>query len=167
MQMRGGEMIVLVEFREMYNRQIGMVYKLSLLLLRNVQDAEDVAQMVFVKAWERKKKFRDREHEKAWFITVTRNQCYDILKSYYRKNRQNLEDFIEIPVAFSSREENELWQGLCTLPKKYTTVLYLYYYEGYSVRELAKILGRRESTIQTQLADGRKKLKEILKEEET
>lgn len=157
--------MILAEFKEVYDRQIGKVYKYALLLLENIQDAEDAAQMVFLKYWQKKKKFRDLEHENAWFILVTRNQCYDMLKGYYRKNRQDLEKAVDIPVEFTSKEENELWQALCMLPEKYTTVLYLYYYEGYSVRELAKILKRRESTIQTQLADGRWKLRTILKGE--
>lgn len=68
------------EFRELYDRQIQRVYKLALLLLGSVADAEDIAQTVFLKVWEKAPKFRDENHEIAWFLTTTRNQCRDLQK---------------------------------------------------------------------------------------
>ena len=65
-------------------------------------------------------------------------------------------------IAFETPMENAVWLALKSLEEKYRLLLYLYYYEGYSVRELTKILRRKESTLQTQLAAGRRKLKEIL-----
>lgn len=149
-------------FRAVYDRQFGRVYKLTLMLLGSTADAEDAAQLVFAKAWEKQPRFRDRNHENAWFITVTRNQCRDMLRDYYRKNKTSLAQTPEPQIAFSSKEDSALWQALQELPQKYRTVLYLYYYEGYSIRELTKMLRIKESTLQTQLADGRKKLKALL-----
>ena len=51
------------------------------------------------------------------------------------------------------------------LPEKYSEILYLYYYEGYKAKEISKLLHINESTIQTRLSDGRKKLKKILEKE--
>ena len=150
------------EFRELYDRQINRVYRLALLLLGSVADAEDVAQTVFLKIWEKNPKFHDADHETAWVLTTTRNQCRDLQKSYYRKKRASLEDAPEKAVSFASNADNEIWQALQSLPKKYRVVLYLYYYEGYPVKELSVLLGRRESTLQTRLATGRKLLKESL-----
>ena len=155
----------MVEFRELYDRQIRRVYKLALLLLGSVVDAEDVAQTVFLKIWEKNPKFRDADHETAWVLTTTRNQCRDLQKSFYRRHRTALEDAPEKAIPLVSDIDNELWQALQSLPEKYRIVLYLYYYEGYPVKELSILLGRRESTLQTQLATGRKLLKERLKEE--
>lgn len=152
----------MAEFRELYDRQINRVYRLALLLLGSVADAEDVAQTVFLKIWEKNPKFRDADHETAWVLTTTRNQCRDLQKSYYRKKRASLEDAPEKAVSFTSNADNEIWQALQSLPKKYRVVLYLYYYEGYPVKELSVLLGRRESTLQTRLATGRKLLKESL-----
>lgn len=152
----------MAEFRELYDRQINRVYRLALLLLGSVADAEDVAQTVFLKIWEKNPKFRDADHETAWVLTTTRNQCRDLQKSYYRKKRASLEDAPEKAVSFASNADNEIWQALQSLPKKYRVVLYLYYYEGYPVKELSVLLGRRESTLQTRLATGRKLLKESL-----
>lgn len=155
----------MAEFRELYDRQINRVYRLALLLLGSVADAEDVAQTVFLKIWEKNPKFRDADHETAWVLTTTRNQCRDLQKSYYRKHRTAIEDAPEKAVSFVSDADNEIWQALQSLPEKYRVVLYLYYYEGYPVKELSILLSRRESTLQTQLATGRKLLKESLKEE--
>lgn len=152
----------MTEFRELYDRQINRVYRLALLLLGSVADAEDVAQTVFLKIWEKNPKFHDADHETAWVLTTTRNQCRDLQKSYYRKKRASLEDAPEKAVSFASNADNEIWQALQSLPKKYRVVLYLYYYEGYPVKELSVLLGRRESTLQTRLATGRKLLKESL-----
>ena len=151
----------MAEFRELYDRQITRVYKLALVLLGSVADAEDVAQTVFLKVWEKNPKFKDADHETAWLLTTTRNQCRDLQKSAYRKKRASLEDAPEKAVSFASNADNEIWQALQSLPEKYRVVLYLYY-EGYPVKDLSILLGRGISTLQTRLATGRKLLKEGL-----
>lgn len=150
------------EFREFYDRQVKRVYRLAMVLMGNISDAEDVTQTVFLKAWEKKPNFRDSDHEIAWILTTTRNQCKDIHKSFYRRKRADLENAPEPQVTLETQMDSEIWEALQSLAEKYRMVLYLYYYEGYSVRELSVILGRRESTLQTQLATGRKQMKSLL-----
>lgn len=150
------------EFREFYDRQVKRVYRLAMVLMGNISDAEDVTQTVFLKAWEKKPDFRDSDHEIAWILTTTRNQCKDIHKSFYRRKGADLENAPEPQVTLETQMDSEIWEALQSLTEKYRMVLYLYYYEGYSVRELSVILGRRESTLQTQLATGRKQMKSLL-----
>lgn len=152
----------ITEFREFYDRQVKRVYRLAMVLMGNISDAEDVTQTVFLKAWEKKPDFRDADHEIAWILTTTRNQCKDIHKSFYRRKRTDLENAPEPQVTLETQMDSEIWEALQSLAEKYRMVLYLYYYEGYSVRELSVILGRRESTLQTQLATGRKQMKSLL-----
>lgn len=152
----------ITEFREFYDRQVKRVYRLAMVLMGNVSDAEDVTQTVFLKVWEKKPDFRDADHEIAWVLTTTRNQCKDIHKSFYRRKRADLENAPEPQVTLETQMDSEIWETLQSLAEKYRMVLYLYYYEGYSVRELSVILGRRESTLQTQLATGRKQIKSLL-----
>lgn len=152
----------ITEFREFYDRQVKRVYRLAMVLMGNISDAEDVTQTVFLKAWEKKPDFRDSDHEIAWILTTTRNQCKDIHKSFYRRKRTDLENAPEPQVILETQMDSEIWEALQSLTEKYRMVLYLYYYEGYSVRELSVILGRRESTLQTQLATGRKQIKSLL-----
>lgn len=152
----------ITEFREFYDRQVKRVYRLAMVMMGNISDAEDVTQMVFLKAWEKKPDFRDADHEIAWILTTTRNQCKDIHKSFYRRKRADLENAPEPQVTLETQMDSEIWEALQSLTEKYRMVLYLYYYEGYSVRELSVIFGRRESTLQTQLATGRKQMKSLL-----
>ena len=152
----------ITEFREFYDRQVKRVYQLAMVLMGHISDAEDVTQTVFLKAWEKKPDFRDADHEIAWILTTTRNQCKDIHKSFYRRKRADLENAPEPQVTLETQMDSEIWEALQSLAEKYRMVLYLYYYEGYSVRELSVILRRRESTLQTQLATGRKQMKSLL-----
>ena len=152
----------ITEFREFYDRQVKRVYRPAMVLMGNISDAEDVTQTVFLKAWEKKPDFRDADHEIAWILTTTRNQCKDIHKSFYRRKRADLENAPEPQVTLETQMDSEIWEALQSLAEKYRMVLYLYYYEGYSVRELSVILRRRESTLQTQLATGRKQMKSLL-----
>lgn len=152
----------ITQFREFYDRQVKRVYRLAMVLMGNISDAEDVTQTVFLKAWEKKPDFRDADHEIAWILTTTRNQCKDIHKSFYRRKRADLENAPEPQVTLETQMDSEIWEALQSLAEKYRMVLYLYYYEGYSVRELSVILRRRESTLQTQLATGRKQMKSLL-----
>ena len=117
----------------------------------------------FIKLIEKPREFESLEHEKAWFIMVTKNYCKDVLKSsWFRK--VELGDLPEL--VQEDEEEQELLVHICSLGKKYREVIYLYYYEEYSVKEISKILQRKESTIQTQLATARKKLRIKLEQEE-
>ena len=152
----------ITEFREFYDRQVKRVYRLAMVMMGNISDAEDITQTVFLKAWEKKPDFRDADHEIAWILTTTRNQCKDIHKSFYRRKRADLENAPEPQVTLETQMDSEIWEALQSLAEKYRMVLYLYYYEGYSVRELSVILRRRESTLQTQLATGRKQMKSLL-----
>lgn len=149
--------------QEIYDRQFPRVYRVALLLLKNTADAEDATQNVFLKYMEKSVVFRDEEHEKAWFITVTRNHCKDVLKSFWHKNIQ----LDTIPERGSlEKEDSEMLELIMQLSRKYREVLYLYYYEGYSVKEMARILKRKPSTIQTQMSVARKKIKQMLEQEE-
>lgn len=153
-----------MDIQAVYDRQFGRVYRIAMLYLKNSADAEDVAQTVFLRYLEKKISFRDPEHEKAWFITAARNRCRDILRSYWRKNV----DFGEVPEQAGEERDAEsaLLPLILKLPLKYREVLYLYYYEEYAVREISRMLGRKESTVQTQLADARKKLKQMIEGKE-
>ncbi len=151
-----------MDIRAIYDRQYKRVYRVAMLYLKNTSDAEDVVQNVFIKYIERPVSFEDMEHEKAWFITVTRNKCKDVLKNFWRKNV----DFTPIPeVAEVETDGLDLSPYIMKLSPKYREVLYLYYYEEYPIKEMSQILRRNASTIQTQLAGARNKLKQLLVEE--
>lgn len=136
-----------------------MVYRLSLLLLKNTQDAEDAAQTIFLKVMEKQPVFADEEHTRAWLLTVTRNYCRDVQRSFWHKKRTDMEHLPEPSVEPFDRQESLLFEIFQTLPKKQREVVYLYYFEDYSIREIATLLERNESTVQSQLFAARKRMK--------
>ena len=115
----------ITEFREFYDRQVKRVYRLAMVLMGNISDAEDVTQTVFLKAWEKKPDFRDADHEIAWILTTTRNQCKDIHKSFYRRKRADLENAPEPQVTLETQMDSEIWEALQSLAEKYRRVLSL------------------------------------------
>lgn len=152
-----------MNIQQIFERQHRRVYRIAMMMLQNSADAEDAVQNVFLKFVEKGKEFDNEEHENAWFITVTRNYCRDQIKSIWHKQV----DFGEIPEEASPETEAEdnLLPYIMKLKDKYREVIYLYYYEEYSVKEMSRILGRGESTLQTQLSAARGKLKKILEKE--
>ena len=137
-----------------------MVYRICFLYLNNRTDFDDVFQEVFLKLLKRNTPFESREHEKAWLIRVTINLCKDISKSFWRKKIDLVEE-ITFP-SFESESDGELLQVVLSLPQKYKDVLYLYYYEEYTVPQMAKILKTNENTLYSQLHRAKELLKQKL-----
>jgi len=143
------------------NKYKDMVYRLAFTYLKNSHDADDITQEVFLKYVTLDKTFQSDEHLKSWLITVTINHCKNLLKSSWFKKTQPLDENIQ----FEQQKNSNLYHAVMTLSKDYRTVIYLFYYEDYSTKEIASMLGKNESTIRSHLARARKKLKNILLED--
>lgn len=150
------------EMTEIYNRNVLSVYRLCFSYLKNVTDTEDIVQETFVKAFMRDKSFENERHEKGWLIMTAGNMCKDLLSHWWRKNR-NLDDYetLQAKVGF---DIDETFIEIMKLPPKYKTVIYMYYYEEYSTREISEILKKNKSTVCSLLKRGREILKERLGE---
>ncbi len=152
-----------MNLQELFTRQHKRIYRMAMLMLKSTADAEDAVQNIFLKYMEKGIEFSDMEHENAWFITVTRNYCKDQLRNFWRRQV----DLGDIPEQVAESDTDyELLEHIMKLPDKYRELIYLYYYEEYSVREMSHMLVRKESTIQTQLAAARKRLKKLLSKED-
>ncbi len=128
-----------------------MVRRICFLHLKNGYDTEDVFQNVYMKYMLYEGVFESSEHEKAWFARVTINACKDMLRYFSRRKWVPLDVIAEEREALDDKDEGVL-EVVLKLPEKYRSVIYLYYYEGYSATEIAGILGRKENTIYTWLA---------------
>ncbi|MVX66037.1 sigma-70 family RNA polymerase sigma factor [Clostridium chromiireducens] len=138
-----------------------MLIRISYSYMKNLSDAEDITQDVFIKFLEKGPEFENTEHEKAWLLRIAINLSKDKLKSAYFKNTAPLEgDFID-----TNQKDDEIIQAVLSLPLKYRSIVLLYYYEDYSISEISNVLNIKESTIGSQLSRGRKLLKSILKED--
>ncbi len=125
---------------------------------KNMDDAQDIVQDSFLKFMTKAPVFESDEHEKAWLIRVTINLCKNFLTSTYRKTYSELDENISVT--------DEYFTGLAeivnSLPEKYRTVIHLFYYEGYSQKEIAKILDITETSVSTRLMRGRNLLKNMI-----
>lgn len=150
-----------MKYEELYERYYTMVYRLGLLLLKNPQDAEDAAQTIFLRLMEKQPELSDEEHTRAWLITVTRNYCRDLQRSFWHRRRADadMETLPEASVTPFDRQEGLLFEIFQSLPNKQREVVYLYYFEDYSVKEISRLLNRNESTVQSQLFAARKRMK--------
>ena len=138
-----------------------MLFRITLLHLKNRSDAEDAAQDVFFKLIERQRVFESDEHEKAWLIRVAINICKDRLKAaWFRKT-----GFFEENLYSTTQEKHEILSSVLELPVKYRSIVLLFYYENYTIAEIAKIIGKKETTIGSQLHRARKLLKIKLEED--
>ncbi len=139
----------------------GTVYRLALSYVKNCADAEDITQEAFLRLYKYDGSFTADENCKAWLIRVTVNLSKNLLKSCWFTRRAELDE--NIPC--NSAEDKGVFDCVMKLPPKYRVVMHLYYYEGYSVKEIAGMLGATETSITTRLARGRQKLKDMLLKE--
>jgi RNA polymerase sigma-70 factor (ECF subfamily) len=120
-------------------------------------------QEVFIKLYSTDTNFTDDEHRKAWLIRVSVNMCKNHLRAI--KNRKNVVIEEDIPY-FDQTADNELLKVVLTLPEKYRIPIHLFYYEDYSIKDIAAVLDLPESTVKIHLKRGRDKLSKILKKED-
>ena len=132
----------------------------SLIMLKNESDAEDVVQETIIKYYQKSPVFVDSEHEKAWLIVTASNLCKDSLKKWWRKH-EDLDDYANILPAADPKEDSAV-EAVLNLPPKYKDVVYLYYYEGYSTAEIARHLKSPEATVRSRLSRARTILKDQL-----
>ncbi|MCI8477188.1 MAG: RNA polymerase sigma factor [Oscillospiraceae bacterium] len=138
-----------------------MLLRLASTRLTSTADAEDAVQEVFLKLLSTPISFRDAEHEKAWLIRATLHRACDIRRRTERTCIP-LEEALQVAAP---ETDTEVLSAVRSLPEKYSTVLHLHYYEGYSIKEIGTLLGLPAATVGTRLARGRKRLREMLKEE--
>lgn len=130
--------------------------------LHNMSDAEEVLQDTLVQFLKTAPEFESENHEKAWLLRVAAN----LSKNRIRYNKLRETDELNEELVAEEREDlSFVWEAVKSLPVKYREVIHLFYHEGYQTAQIAKVLGRNESTVRSNLRRGREKLKEVLKGE--
>jgi RNA polymerase sigma-70 factor (ECF subfamily) len=137
------------------------VRRICFIHLKNYSDVEDIFQEVFLKYILYKGQFESDEHERAWLIRVSINSCKDTLRSFFRRKVSSIEDIGEIP-SYIHEDNRDVADAVLKLPENYKNVVYLFYYEGYSAVDIAKMLRKRVNTVYTWLSRARSALKETL-----
>ena len=144
--------------QEAYEEYKNLVYRLALARTGDIRDAEDILQEVFYKYIKRKPELESAEHSKAWFIKVTIN-C---TKSLFNTSNRKINVPLEEELRTEDKELDTTLSVVLSLPQSYRTVIHLYYYEDYSVKDIARLLKCSENTVKTRLARGRERLKKAL-----
>jgi RNA polymerase sigma-70 factor (ECF subfamily) len=138
------------------------VYKLALSRTKDQHSASDVFQEVFYRYFKKRPCFTSDEHEKAWIIRVTINCSKSFLSSFWNKNTVPIDETL----AAEQAETNEIYDVVMQLPMKYRTVIFLFYYEGFTIAEIARAMNQKENTVKSHLFRARTQLKERLVEYE-
>lgn len=137
------------------------VLRLAYSYVHNMSDAEDILQDTLIQYMKAAPSFDSTEHEKAWILRVAANISKNKIK--YNKYRET-DELMEELVAEDEEDLSFVWDAVKQLPDKYREVIHLFYQEGLTTSEIAKILDRKEATVRSDLLRGREKLKTILKE---
>lgn len=140
------------------------LYRIAFNICKNREDAEDIVQDTFVQYHIANKEYDDEPHIRAWLMRVTINKSRNTLRSFWRKHRQSLESYME-ELNFPDSQSEELFEAVMKLPEKQRTVIHLFYYEDYSIKEIAEILHVSESNVKVRLNRGRAALRKIIKED--
>ena len=146
---------------QLVQRYGGTVYRLAYAQTRSRHDADDIFQEVFLRVAQHRPVFDSDAHAKAWLLRVTLN-C---LKSHWRAAWRRHDVPLDERIPFPAPEERALDDALRRLAPKYRAAVHLFYYEGYSAEEIARMTGEKPSTIRTRLTRARAQLREILKGE--
>lgn len=145
-----------------------MLYRVAYSNLGNKADAEDAVQEAFLRYMKDDGTIQGREHEKAWLIRTTIHICTDMLKSSWRRttvalDEAAIEDRKSVYLPFQLQDDGTL-EAVLKLPVHYRNPIYLFYYEDYSIQEIAAILKEKEGTVKTRLKRGREEVRKLLSE---
>ncbi|MBK9043609.1 MAG: RNA polymerase sigma factor [Saprospiraceae bacterium] len=158
-------------FEQLVEKYQNMVFTLAFRVLQNHEDAEEVAQDVFVKVFNSLKNFQQKSNFKTWLYRIVYNESINRLRS--RKKRVPLVDLNEKTTLHlfdpgsindSSDEIKFIQKAIQNLPETERIILSLYYYEDMPVKEIAKITELTETNVKTRLFRSRQKLYDELKE---
>ena len=149
-------------FIKLYEQHKNSVYSVIFGYVRSEADAADLTQETFIKLYSCGKDFESSEHIKAWLLRCAINSCKNHLRDIKKHGHEELDE--NIPAA-PETDYGDVMQAVLELPEKYRVVIHLFYYENYSVKQIAQALDVSENTAKTMLARGRDKLKSRLEKE--
>lgn len=147
--------------KELAEKYKDSIFRAAFSVSGNVEDAEDVVQETFIQYMESTREFESEEHIKAWLLRTAINKSKNIVRTFWHRNRTSMEDYMS-GLQFREPEDRDLVDAVMSLPKMQRMVIYLYYYEDYSVSEIAKASGLSEAAVKGRLFRGRKMLKKML-----
>lgn len=151
------------QFVQQIRQYMDMIFRLAFNCLKSQADADDVTQTVLLRLYETEKVFDNEDHLKHWLVRVTLNECKKHWRSPWNRTEE-YENYVST-LVFDEPQYSDLFEAIMGLDTKYRIVIYLYYYEGYSIEEIAGLLRLPRGTVGTRLKRAREQLKQKLSEE--
>ena len=148
-------------FDTLVDRYGDLVYRIAYARLQTKADADDVFQNVFLLLFQKDPTFQSEEHRRNWLINVTLKCCKKARSSAYSRCVTPVEEFPALQTALNT-EALELFSAVQALPAADRMAIWLYYYEGFSSKEIAAMTKQKESTVRSRLRRAREKLKGAL-----
>lgn len=143
------------------------MYKVSISILNNDEDAADDIQDTILACWEKMHTLKELKYFKTWMTRILINSCYDIRKQQMKFVPYEEETQQGVTELTNDRDNNyEIKEALLALDEKYRVPIILFYGQGYRIKEIADILHMPMGTVQTRLSRGRKQLKKYYGVEE-
>lgn len=150
-------------YQEIVVRYMQSAYYVALSFVHNQQDALDISQDAFIRAFRRIKKFDTEKPFFPWFYKILKNLCIDYFKRRQRRNEVPLENVRILEVEHEDREmKKALWKGIEELPPEQKEIIILRYFRQFSYQEMAEVLGKPIGTIMSSLYYAKKRLKGIV-----
>ncbi|WP_170885637.1 RNA polymerase sigma factor [Bacillus alkalicellulosilyticus] len=144
---------------DVYERHVDMVYRICFSMTGNQQDAEDIVQAVFITLLESNQSFMSADHEKAWLIVTAKNKCIDLHRRWWKKNVVQFDSSRMEWFGVDHIQYSDLEDALKKLSSTHRLLLYLHYYEGYKLSEMANMLNLNLNTVKTKIRSAKKRLR--------
>lgn len=157
------------------------VYRVALSQTRSPQDAQDVAQDVFLRLLESDVTFAGDEHLKAWLLRVTINRCKELHRSWWKRRVETFGDTSRLEpaevvgfhrtaspedIALSDLQDDRIWKALRALPEHLQVAAVLFYVAECQTDDIARIVGCAPATVRTRLHRAREQMRRTLETKE-
>ena len=154
-------------FISLVNPLKSKLYKTGMAILKNDDDCADAIQETLISSYKSLEKLENREYFSTWMIRIMINKCYDIIKKNQKVSyiNEQVKEYSQTSYYDRYCEESDVERALNTVSEDLRLVTVLYYYDGFSVKEIAEICNIPEGTVKSRISRAREKLYILLKEE--
>lgn len=144
-------------FSELIQMNKVNMYKVARAILYNDEDVSDAIQDTILTCWEKLNTLKNNEYFKTWMTRILINNCYKIINTNTKELPHSFTD--ELVINDSGLDNAEWKDSLEYMEEKYRIMIILYYVQGYKIREIAKILDLKETTVKDRLKKAREQYK--------
>ena len=149
-------------FSKLIDLHMQALYKTAYAIVRNDDDAADAISETVLICWEKLSTLKKNQFFKTWITRILINECYKILRQ-----NQNIIHFEDGVIEEGKEDESnlEFEEALAILDEKYRVIVVLFYSQGFSTKEIARILNLPDATVRTRLSRAREQLKKYYEEQ--